>query len=94
MRAEKLLALWHSYRQKMQSARSSASLLTLIDELIKNPAITYGQAARVLDVTHRAAVMNIRKLIDAGILERVSERQRNQLFIAREIIAALESGFA
>lgn len=94
VRAEKLLALWQSYRQKMQSARSSASLLTLIDELIKNPAITYGQAARVLDVTHRAAVMNIRKLIDAGILEKVGERQRNQLFIAREIIAALESGTA
>jgi len=91
VRGEKLLALWQGYRNRMQSARSSASLLTLIDELIRNPVITYGQAAKLLDVTHRAAVMNIRKLIDAGILESVGGRQRNQLFVAREVISVLES---
>lgn len=91
VRGEKLLALWQGYRNRMQSARSSASLLTLIDELIRNPVITYGRAAKLLDVTHRAAVMNIKKLIDAGILESVGGRQRNQLFVAREVISVLES---
>lgn len=44
------------------------------------------------DVTHRAVLMNIGKLIDAGILEKMSGRQRNLLSVACEVIATLESG--
>jgi Fic family protein len=54
------------------------------------PAITIPRAARLLGVTHRAARLTVDKLIQAGVLVEVGERQRNKLFIALGIIRAVE----
>lgn len=90
-RAERLLDLHQRYRNKMQSARSSALLLQLIDELFAHPVTTVTVAAEALKVTPRAARQNIEKLIAAGILEEASGRQRYQIFIATEIVKVLEA---
>lgn len=90
-RAKKLLDLWQQYRQQFQSARSSSLLLRLVDELIANPVLTVGRAAALLNITPRAARMNVEKLVKAGIIREISGKQRYQLFIAPEIIRVLES---
>ena len=90
-RAERLLDLHQRYRNEMQSARSSALLLRLIDELFAHPVTTVAVAAEALKVTPRAARQNIEKLIAAGILKEASGRQRYQIFIATEIVKVLEA---
>jgi len=91
LRSRRLLALWQTYRQKMQSARSSALQLTLIDELFSYPAMTIPQAARRLKVTPRSAQLNVDKLMKADILKEATGRQRGRIYIAPEIIRIIEA---
>ncbi len=88
--AEGLLKLRDRYHQQFQSARSSALLLKLIDELFRTPSITIKRAATVLGVTEAAASYNIGKLVDAKILVERTGRVRNQRFIAPEILTFID----
>lgn len=89
-RSKRLLDLRDAYRDRLQSARASALLLRLVDELFAAPAVTIPRAAAVLDVTHRAAQLNVDKLVAAGVLHEASGHRRNRIFVAREIVATLE----
>lgn len=90
-RSEQLLKLWQQYRKRLQSARSSALLLTLVDELFNRPYITFGQASEILNVTFRSAQMNVQKLVQAKILEELPGRKYGRIFAAREIRGILEA---
>ncbi len=89
-RSDLLLDLWRAYRDKMQAARSSALLLSIVDGLFQYPALTTPGVARDLGITQRAAQLNIDKLIAAGILQEVTGRKRNRLYVAKEILRTLE----
>jgi Fic family protein len=89
-RSEKLLALWHQYRKRVQTVRSSALPLILVDSLFTRPFLTFSSAARVLGVTFRAAQLNVRKLISARIIDEMPGRTYGRIFIAREILEVLE----
>ena len=89
-RSKRLLDLRDTYRDRLQSARASALLLRLVDELFAAPAVTIPRAAAVLDVTPRAAQLNVDKLVGAGVLHEASGRRRNRIFVAREIVTTLE----
>jgi len=91
-RSDTILSLWNSYRNRLQEARASALLLSLVDELFSFPAISAKLASDALQVTPRSAQLNINKLIDAGILEEATGQKRNRVYIAREIISAIETG--
>jgi Fic family protein len=86
-----LLDLWHSYRQRLQSARASALTIRLIDELFLFPAVSIPKTARLLGVTQRSAQLNVEKIVAAGILKEATGRQRNRIFIAPEIIQIIEA---
>ena len=89
-RSDAVLSLWTSYRSKLQEARASALLLSLVDELFSFPAINTKIASRILNVTPRSAQLNIDKLIAAEILEEVTGQSRNRIYAAREIISTIE----
>lgn len=90
-RSKQLLDQWQSYRATLQSARSSALQLQLVDELFAYPAITIGQAAKRLNVTQRSAQLNIEKLVRKGILREGTGKKRNRVFIAPAIIQIIEA---
>lgn len=90
-RSEKLLSLWQRYRQSLQTVRSSGLLLTLVDDLFHRPYLTFTQAAKTLDVTFRAAQLNVSKLVDAGILHELPGRTYGRMFVAHEILKTLEA---
>ncbi len=90
-RSNRLLDLRQEYRQRLQSARSSALLLQLVDELFSYPAISISWAAKRLDVTPRAAQLNVDKLIAEGILEEMTGRKRNRVFITPGIMKIIEA---
>jgi Fic family protein len=89
-RSDALLSLWGSYRGRLQEARASALLLRLVDELFSYPAINANMAAASLGVTFPSAQANIDKLIAAGILVEATGQKRNRIYVAREIVAAIE----
>ena len=53
--------------------------------------ITTTQAAKLLQVTHRSAQLNIDKLIGRGILKEAMGKQRNRVFVALEIVKIIEA---
>lgn len=93
-RSEQLLTLWQAYRETLQSARSSALQLQLVDELFSYPAITIGQAAKRLKVTQRSAQLNVEKLARKNILREGTGKKRNRVFMATEIIKIIEASRA
>jgi Fic family protein len=88
-RARRLIELREDYHQRLQVTRASALLLKLVDHLFERPAIRIGMAQEHLGVTFRAASQNVRKLVDAGILHEATGRDRNRVFVAREILELL-----
>ena len=90
VRANSVIDLWTNYRQKIQNERHSVSTLTLLDEIIKTPVMTYTKAQKILGVTNRAARQNVDKLVELGLLREITERERYKIFVASEIILILE----
>ena len=89
-RTKALLDLRQRYRAQFESARSSALLLKLVDGLLEAPVLTIPQAAKRLRITHRAATLNVMKLVEAGVVAEVTGRGRNRVFVARGILGVLE----
>ncbi len=89
-RIDQLLALRQTYRTRMQQARASALLLQLIDELFSYPAITNRAVSERMKVTPRSAQLNIDKLVERGIIQEATGRQRNRVYVATEIVAIIE----
>lgn len=90
-RSERLLELWRSWRHQLQTARSSATLLSLVDGLFHRPYLTITQASQSVNVTFRSASLAVRKLEQAGILEELPGRSYGRIFRAKEIQTILES---
>jgi Fic family protein len=88
-RARRLFALRERYRSLLHAARSSALPLKLVDHLFERPAIRIPQARELLDISSRAARLNVEKLVEAGILEEITGRARNRIYLAREILDLL-----
>ncbi|MDQ3646591.1 MAG: Fic family protein, partial [Actinomycetota bacterium] len=88
-RARRLFALRERYRSALQSARSSALPLRLVDHLFEQPAITVAQARSVLGVSPRAARLNVVKLEEAGIVREHTQRARGRIYVADEILDLL-----
>src|SRR5262249_52366397 len=89
-RAERLLDLRQSYRERMQEASQSSAVLRLVDELFAAPFVTMPGLARLLGLPHRAAKLNVEKLIAASILrEAEPPRKTRRVYFAPEILALL-----
>lgn len=89
-RAKRLQALRDDYRQRVATARSSGLPALLVDKLFRVPALTIPRAQALLGVTHRAATLNVEKLLSAGILREVPGRGRTRAFIAPGVLDAVE----
>ncbi len=90
-RAQRLFNLWGRYREALQSARSSALLLALVDRLFSQPALTVPLAKTHLHVTYAAAKNNVAKLVTAGILKEIPGRSYNRVYFAPGIIKLIEA---
>jgi len=93
-RASRLQALRDGLYARCQTARSSALLLKLVDNLFSYPATTIADATRLLGVTPAAAQHNVNRLIELGILREGTGQRRNRVFLADEIIRAIDEPIA
>ena len=92
-RSEKLLSLQGDYRELLQSARSSALTLKLVDSLFETPYLTMQRAASMLGVTNRTSQRHIQKLVETGILEEATGETRNRVYLARDILGVIEKQY-
>jgi Fic family protein len=85
-----LLGLQREYNALIRTARNSALLLTLIDQLFIRPVITVREAAEVMGVTYAAASQSVQKLLDARIL-RVRTIGKPTTYVADTILKAVNA---
>lgn len=89
-RARRLKDLQADYVERIRTARTSALVTKLIEDLIGHPIVNVASVAKALGVTPHTAQNHIDRLVQAGILREVTGRKRNRLFVADGIIKALE----
>jgi len=90
-RAQALHDLRKQMRRDVASSRASGSLMQLVDALFDVPMLTIPRARDVLGITHRAATLNVEKLVDFGLLREIRHGGRPRLFVAREVMRVVES---
>ncbi len=99
IRGRRLMELQQIYRGRMQAASQSSGVLVLVDHLFQAPFITVPGVQKLLKVTHRAASLNVQKLMENGILQEIQPpRKTSRIYYAPEILhlldAELEQGTA
>jgi len=86
-----LAELRKAYHRRLQSARNSALLLKLVDQLFIRPVIRVSDAQETMGVTYPPALNSIQKLIEAKILVEIKPRSMPAKFIARGILNAVNA---
>lgn len=89
-RARRLLDLWREWRERYGRKGGSAHILGLLDLLFERPVLTVPLVKDRLGITHAWANRLVQRLEEDGILTPVSERKRNRLYAAKEILEILE----
>jgi len=91
LRATKLNDLREEYRLEVAKSRSSALLLTTIDQLFRYPAFTIPRLKDLLGVSYPTAQQIVEKLADADILDEATGRSRNRVFYAAKVFEIVEN---
>lgn len=86
---QSILTLREEYRKRYQAARS-IRLLPLIDALFMRPVFTATQISEALGWPRYSAQRLLEPFIADGLLEEVTGKQRNRIFLAPEIMRLLE----
>jgi len=89
-RTQSLVALRNRWAAQCQTARTSALLLKLVDNLFRNPFVNLARARAILDVQAQSAQNNINQLIERGILAEVTGKKRNRIYAAKGILQVLD----
>ena len=89
-RARRLLDLWREWRERYGRKGGGAHILGLLDLLFERPVLTVPLVKDRLGITHAWANRLVQRLEEDGILTPVSERKRNRLYAAKEILEILE----
>lgn len=91
LRGQQILHLREDYRLRYQQKQRGATVLSIVDFLFEQPALTIRRAAELSGVTVRAATRAIDSLVADGVLREATGQQRNRIFAAPEIIAAMSA---
>jgi Fic family protein len=75
------------------TARSDAAVWRVIDLLLKQPVVDSALIQRELSATSANAARALRQLDDLGIIKEFTDKKRNRLWQAPEVLSALD-GFA
>jgi len=85
-RTIKIQKLRERYQEKTKNHKQAINLLNVVDLLFKNPFIQINQIAKQLSITYPTAKKAVENLIRLNILKSATEKERNKLFVAHEIL--------
>ena len=83
-RAQRLLALRERY------VRETKGATTLVDQLLTNPYTSIAKVSELLEVSVPTASKMIKELESKGLLKETTGRSWGKVFVASEVLAALE----
>lgn len=89
-RARKLQDLRENYRQRVQAGRTAARLLQALDLLFARPIISIPMLCETLDLNFPPAQRYVHRLCKLDILREITGKSRNRLYIAEEILRAVQ----
>ncbi len=89
--SSKLIDALHSYRAELHANDSDVNLMRLKDSLFVNPYIRREDVAEICGVHIPTAGRLVSKLVSEGVLEEISGRRRNQLFVCKRIMNILRA---
>jgi len=89
-RANRLLALRDEFHSRLQTVRGSVLAFRLVDELFNRPYANTRLVSRLLEVTHPGAQGILDRLVEANILCEITQKKRNRIYVAEEIMDAIE----
>lgn len=87
-RATKLMSMREAFRAKLARKSTAARLL---DGLFLNPYMTNQRAESLLDCTPPTAIKAIGDLEAEKIVEEITGRQRNRVYVSRKILEVLQA---
>ncbi len=87
-RAAKLMAMRERYRAKLAG---KATATRLLDELFVNPYVSAARTKRRLECSIPTALKAIAELEQLKIATETTGRQRNRVYVAREILEVLQA---
>lgn len=85
-RTIKIQRLREKYKEKTKNHKQAVNLLSVVDLLFMNPFIQINQIAKQLNVTYPTAKKAVQNLMKLNILKSASDKERNKLFVAYEIL--------
>ncbi len=88
-RAKQLQDLQIEWHRRLNKANASPFLLRLADSLFEFPVLTIPKAQEILQVSYRSASLNMKKLVQLGILQPIGNSTYRQVFVARAILERL-----
>ena len=89
-RSGRILALREEYRERLLQAKGAASPQRLLDALFLSPAVNIRGAQDMLQINYLTALRAVEALVEAGILREVTGGRRNRIFVAEELVRAIE----
>ncbi len=81
-----LQKVWHSI---LQQNHATGSMIAITNSLYESPFLSAKNVSQQLDVTHQTAMKVLRRLEKVGIIEEITGKKRNLLFIAPDIFHIL-----
>lgn len=90
--ATRLVGLNQSYRERLGTKRVPEAALRLIDHIFANPLVIPAQLASKWGISFPTMMKGIDRLVALGILEETTNKQRNRIYRASEVVAMLTKG--
>lgn len=89
-RAKELQDVKLSWQAQLQQLGVTALVHHVADLLLERPILAAQDVCEQFQVSHQTAMRAIQRLVDAGILQKLNERQRNQRFIAHQVVGIIQ----
>jgi Fic family protein len=91
VRSARLLRFHEESRILLVQHRAPPSAHKLLEEIFLNPATTPAMAAERMSMTVMSATRAIQALAERNIIEEVTGRRRDRVFVARRLLHAIEA---
>jgi Fic family protein len=90
-RASSLQSLREEYRRRAQAISGPRSILTAIDYSFVEPVFSVGTLRRIIARSAADTRAVLRQLVEMGVVVEKTGKQRNQVFVAEQVLAILEA---
>ena len=91
--ARRILALFEQDQKKIEGlGRPAASVLRVFQHMQRNPIVAIPTTAKKIGISAPTVTKSLMHMIDFGILQEVTGRERHRLFVYEQYLAILNEG--